>query len=168
MIRRPPISTRTDTPFPDATLFRSAERPLRSCGGGPVIAGARGEVTALAERLGAVVATSISGQGAILDSHPLALGVVGSNGGSDETRAVLDEADLLLLIGCRAGSVTTERWSHPATRGPRILHIDDQPARIGANYPTEIAGVGDAKLALAALALDVDARHGARTGNHPN
>src|SRR3546814_7280546 len=93
-----------------AAALATAERPLLICGGGPVIAGARGEVTALAERLGAVVATSISGQGAILDSHPLALGVVGSNGGSDETRAVLDEADLILLIGCRAGSVTTERW----------------------------------------------------------
>src|SRR3546814_15029656 len=65
-----------------AAALATAERPLLICGGGPVIAGARGEVTALAERLGAVVATSISGQGAILDSHPLALGVVGSNGGS--------------------------------------------------------------------------------------
>src|SRR3546814_8022613 len=77
------------------------------------------------------------------------------------TRAVLDEADLILLIGCRAGSVTTERWRHPAPRGQRIIHIDAAPAVICANYPTEIAVVGDAKLALAALNLPVDARLGA-------
>src|SRR3546814_2623603 len=31
MIRRPPISTRTDTPFPYTTLFRSAQTTQRSC-----------------------------------------------------------------------------------------------------------------------------------------
>src|SRR6266571_7978260 len=44
----------------------------------------------------------------------LAAGVVGSNGGTPETRAVVDAADLVLFVGCRAGSVTTERWRHPA------------------------------------------------------
>src|SRR3546814_6755187 len=29
MIRRPPISTRTDTLFPDTTLFRSSSKPAR-------------------------------------------------------------------------------------------------------------------------------------------
>lgn len=144
-----------------AEALVSAERPVILCGGGPVIARARTELTALAERLGAVVATSISGQGAILDDHPLALGVVGSNGGSNETRAVLDGADLILLVGCRAGSVTTERWRHPAPKTARIIHIDADPAVIGANYPTEIGLVGDAKLALAALARAVDERLGA-------
>ncbi|WP_119168718.1 thiamine pyrophosphate-binding protein [Algihabitans albus] len=152
-------------PAPDqveaaAEALTSAERPVIVCGGGPVIAGARAEVTALAERLGAVVATSISGQGAILDDHPLALGVVGSNGGAEETRAVLDEADLVLLVGCRAGSVTTERWRHPAAGKQRILHIDAEPTVIGANYPTEVGLAADAKLALAALLAAVDGKLG--------
>jgi acetolactate synthase I/II/III large subunit len=149
-----------------ADALASARRPMLVCGGGPVIAGASAEVATLAERLGAVVACSISGQGAILDNHPLALGVVGSNGGCDETRAVLDKADLLLLVGCRAGSVTTERWRHPAPRAQRIIHIDADPAVIGANYPTEVALVGDAKLALAALIAALERRLGVgeRTG----
>ena len=140
-----------------------ASRPIIVCGGGPVISRARPELTALAERLGAVVATSISGQGAILDDHPLALGVVGSNGGSVETRAVLDAADLILLVGCRAGSVTTERWRHPAPGKARIIHIDADPTVIGANYPTETGIAGDAKLSLAALLDAVDAVLGTQT-----
>ena len=143
---------------PDAAAVRaaleamsSARRPLLICGGGPVIARARAEVTALAERIGAVVATSVSGQGSILDGHPLALGVVGSNGGGDETRAVLDEADLIVFVGCRAGSVTTERWRHPAPHGVPVVHVDVDAATIGANYPTDAAVVGDARLALRAL-----------------
>ncbi len=139
-----------------AALLACAHRPFILCGGGPVIAGARAEVAALAERLGAVVATSISGQGAILDDHPLALGVVGSNGGSAETRSVLDEADVILMVGCRAGSVTTERWRHPKPGAAKIIHADADPAVISANYPTEVALVGDAKLALAALLEALD------------
>ncbi len=138
-----------------AEAILSAENPLFICGGGPVIAGAEAELQALAELLEVPVATTISGQGCIPENHPLAAGVVGSNGGTPETRALLDQADLVVFVGCRAGSVTTERWRHPAPGQVRIVHVDVDPAVIGANYPTEVALVGDAKLALAALKDEV-------------
>ena len=138
-----------------AQAILSAERPLFVCGGGPVIAGAEAELGALADLLEAPVATTISGQGAIAEDHPLALGVVGSNGGTPETRALVDQADLVVFVGCRAGSVTTERWRHPAPGKVRVVHIDVDPAVIGVNYPTEVAVVGDARLALAALRDEV-------------
>jgi acetolactate synthase-1/2/3 large subunit len=116
-----------------------------------VIAGAEAALVAVAERLGAAVATTISGQGSLPDDHPLAVGVVGSNGGTPPTRALVDAADLVVFVGCRAGSVTTERWRSPAP-GTRIVHLDVDPAVIGASYPTEVALVGDARLGLAALA----------------
>ena len=65
--------------------------------------------------------------------------MVGSNGGTPETRALVDQADLVVFVGCRAGSVTTERWRHPAPGQVRVVHIDVDPAVIGANYPTEVA-----------------------------
>jgi acetolactate synthase-1/2/3 large subunit len=46
-----------------ARRLAEAERPLFICGGGVVIAGAESALYALAERLGAIVATSVSGQG---------------------------------------------------------------------------------------------------------
>ena len=141
-----------------AQAILSAERPLLICGGGPVIAGAQTELRALAELLEVPVATTISGQGSIAEDHPLALGVVGSNGGTPETRALVDQADLVVFVGCRAGSVTTERWRHPAPGRVRVVHLDVDPAVIGANYPTEVALVGDARLALAALRDEI-ARH---------
>ncbi len=142
-----------------AELLVDAKAPLILCGGGPVVARAREQVTALAERLGAVVATTISGQGAILDDHPLALGVVGSNGGAAETRAVLDRADLVLAVGCRMGSVTTERWRHPKP-GVKLIHLDAEAGVIGANYPTAVGIVADAQIALQALLDAIDDRLG--------
>lgn len=135
-----------------ARLLAEAENPIFVVGGGVVISGAEGELARLAQALGAPVATTVSGQGSISDAHPLAVGVVGSNGGTPETRELLDGADLVVFVGCRAGSVTTERWRHPDPRRVRVLHVDVDPAVIGANYRTEASVVGDAKLCLAALA----------------
>ena len=139
-----------------AKLLRAAKRPLFICGGGPVIAGAHGELRELAERLSAPVATTISGQGSISEEHALAVGVVGSNGGTPETRALVDQADLVVFVGCRAGSVTTERWRHPAPGKVKVIHIDVDAGTIGANYPVDVPLVADARIALSALneALD--------------
>jgi acetolactate synthase I/II/III large subunit len=134
-----------------AKLLQSASRPLFLCGGGVVISGAEPELLSLAERLSAAVATTISGKGSISEEHPLAVGVVGSNGGTPETRAIVDQADLIVFVGCRAGSVTTERWRHPAPGKLKVIHIDVDAAMLGANYPVDVPLVGDAKIALAAL-----------------
>jgi acetolactate synthase-1/2/3 large subunit len=132
-------------------LLATARAPVIVCGGGVVTSGAEAELGALARLLGAPVATSISGQGSIAEDDPLALGVVGSNGGTPETRAVVDQADLILFIGCRAGSVTTERWRHPRPDGPKIVHMDVDPGVIGTNYRADAAIIADARLGLAAL-----------------
>jgi acetolactate synthase I/II/III large subunit len=134
-----------------AHLLRPAARPVFICGGGVVISHAEPELLQLAERLSAPVATTISGKGSIDETHPLAVGVVGSNGGTPETRAIIDQADLIIFIGCRAGSVTTERWHHPAPGSVKVVHLDIDPAMPGTNYPTDEAVVGDAQLALKML-----------------
>jgi len=134
-----------------AQLLRDAAHPLFLCGGGIVIAGAEEELLKLAERLSATVATTISGKGSISEEHPLAVGVVGSNGGTPETRGIVDQADVVVFVGCRAGSVTTERWRHPAPGKTKVIHLDVDPAVLGANYPMDVPLVGDAKLTLAAL-----------------
>lgn len=142
-----------------ADVLLEAENPIIVCGGGVLIADAADELRALAETLGAPVATSISGRGTVSDNHPLSAGVVGSNGGVAQTRALVDQADSILYIGCRAGSVTTERWQHPAPTKVRVVHIDVDERVIGANYEPDAAIVGDAKGALAALNAEIAARN---------
>ncbi len=134
-----------------ARLLRSAKNPLFICGGGVVISGAEAELLELAQKLGAPVATTISGKGSIDERSPYAVGVVGSNGGTPETRALVDAADVVVFVGCRAGSVTTERWRHPEPGRSRIVHIDVDPSVPGRNYQVDVPLVGDARLCLAAL-----------------
>lgn len=149
-------------PDPDAIeaaadVLLKAKSAVAICGGGPVISGAFHALQRLAHLLDMPVATTVSGQGALAETDPLALGVVGSNGGIPATRAVVDSADVVLFIGCRAGSVTTERWRSPG-RDATIIHIDSDPMVIGANYPTEVAICADARLALSALVTELEAR----------
>jgi acetolactate synthase-1/2/3 large subunit len=148
-----------------AGALLSARAPLVICGGGVITAGATNELRRLAEALDCPVATTISGKGSIAESHPLAVGVVGANGGTMATREIVEAADLVLFIGCRAGSVTTEKWRFPA-RGTRVVHIDVDPTVIGVNYVPEVALLGDARLALDALARTVEVErrsHDAKT-----
>ena len=107
--------------------------------------------------LKAAVCLTVSGQGSLADTHPLNAGVVGSNGGVMATRDVVAAADAVLFVGCRAGSTSTEHWRFPSRDVP-ILHIDVDPSVIGANYRTEVGMVGDARLALEALAVEVRER----------
>ena len=157
--------SRRTSPDPEALalaarMLRKAKNPLFICGGGVVLSGAETELCALAEKLNAPVATTISGKGSIDERCAHSVGVVGSNGGTPQTRAVVDAADLVVFVGCRAGSVTTERWRHPAPGAAHIIHIDADPQVPGRNYQVDVPLVGDAKLALAALLEAVTAREG--------
>lgn len=140
-----------------AERLAAARRPVIVCGGGVVIADACEALDALATLLDAPVCTTVSGQGSLADTHPLNVGVVGANGGISATREVVQQADLVLFIGCRAGSTTTENWRVPA-RSTTIVHIDADPMVIGANYRTDVALVGDARLALQALQAELAGR----------
>ncbi len=138
-------------------VLLSAKSPLVICGGGVVLSGAESELERLVAKLNLPLATTISGQGSLAETHPNCLGVVGSNGGTAATRAVVEASDLVFFIGCRAGSVTTERWRYPRP-GTRIVHLDSDPMAIAAAYKTEVPVVGDARLALAAMNRLLDRR----------
>jgi acetolactate synthase-1/2/3 large subunit len=157
----PAYRTRPDPAAVDQAtdLLLQARRPVIVAGGGAVISGAWAELAALAEALGAPVGTSICGKGAIAEDHPLSLGVVGDNGGRPYANRLLAEADLVLYVGCKTDSVTTEGWTlPPRTTGKTVLHLDVDPAEIGRNYPTAVGLVGDARLGLADLLAAVQAR----------
>lgn len=142
-----------------AEAILAAKRPAFVCGGGVIISGASRELIGLAELLDAPVASTVSGHGAIPDNHPLAVGVVGANGGTDQTRDAVLAADLVIFLGCRAGSTTTEHGTMPA-KGVPVVHIDIDPMVVGANYPIAAGMVGDARLCLLALGREIAARFG--------
>ena len=100
----------------------AAKRPVIVCGGGVVLAYGTTELAALAEALDIAVVTSVSGQGSLAETHPNCAGVVGSNGGTAATRALVDEADCVLFIGCRAGIGDDGTLAKSDTTGVDLAH----------------------------------------------
>ena len=127
-----------------------SKNPMIICGGAIKNSFAEKELQKLVEKLNIVLATSVTGKGTLADIHPNCLGVVGSNGGSIYSREVIKKSDLVIFIGCRAGSVTTEKWQYPDSQ-TKIIHIDIDQKVIEANYKTHISLVADAKLTLIEL-----------------
>ncbi len=145
-----PAAPATDQTERAAGILAGARRPVAICGGGVLLSGAGEALRQLAERAGIAVATTVSGKGSLAETHPLSLGVVGSNGGIEATRKAVEDADCILFIGCRAGSVTTERWRVPGPDVP-IIHLDVDTSVFGANYRCDAPLHGDARLGLEAL-----------------
>jgi acetolactate synthase-1/2/3 large subunit len=135
-----------------AAVLEEAQRPVIWAGGGVLRADARTELTELAERLQAPVATTYMGKGALPDEHPLAAGC-----GCDEAalQDLLSGADVVLCVGTELGAETTGQYA--LRFGGRLIHLDAAPARIGATYPA-LPLVGDAKLTLRALLPGLSAR----------
>lgn len=140
-----------------ADAISLARLPVFVCGGGVVISDAMDALDKLARHLNAPVCTTISGQGSLAETHPLCVGVVGANGGVEATRDVLSQADLVIFVGCRAGSTSTEHRTVPKPGVP-IIHIDIDPMVISCNYRTDVALPSDAQLALRSLLSEFQTR----------
>lgn len=126
-----------------------SEKPLFVVGGGAHISDAADQVQELAEMLQVPVVTTISGKGIIAETKPHAFGVVGGFG-NPIARDLLNQADLVMFIGCKVGQMTTFGYTCP---GPQIktIHLDIDPEEIGRVFPDSIPLLSDVRLGLAAV-----------------
>jgi len=136
-----------------AQLLANAAHPLLVAGGGVHLSDAHNELAHLQEAAGIPVATTSMGKGAVDERHPLSVGVIGyfmgTRGVARHLRGLVDEADVILLIGNRTNQNGTDSWTlFPPTA--KYIHIDIDSQEIGRNYEA-LRLAGDAKLTLAAL-----------------
>ena len=145
------------------SLLLKSSSPVIVAGAGVLRSEAWTELRSLAELLGCPVATSISGKGALPETHPFALGVIGSNGGLGYRHEFVKKADLVFFVGCHTGSVTTDKWTLPPNGSTNVIQLDVEASRIGLNYQLIQGIVADAKLGLAALVDEVSNRLGGKS-----
>ncbi len=126
-----------------------AERPVIVAGGGADASQAGPEIVELAERLSAPIAISLNGKGAIPDTHPLVVGVVGTYPRWCANR-VVSEADLVLFVGSQTGDQTTDNWTVPQ-QDVETIQIDLDAVELGRNYPNSAVLLGDAKVTVSRL-----------------
>ncbi len=136
-----------------ADILADANLPIIVAGGGVHLSGASNEVARLQQECHIPVMTTVMGKGAVDERHPLTLGVTGYALGKlapgRYMKGIIDNADVVLLVGSRTNQNGTESWSlYPDTA--KIIHIDVDGLEIGRNYEA-LRLNGDAKLTLNAL-----------------
>ena len=127
-----------------ADCIRTARRPVIISGGGAVESG--GEVAALAGRIGAAVILTIASKGVVPDDHPRCLGATLS---LEPTQTLLSSADLVIAAGTELSE--TDTWIERLPIAGKMVRIDIDPASTMRDYAPEVAVVGDAGAALAAI-----------------
>ncbi|APG88113.1 acetolactate synthase large subunit IlvB (plasmid) [Sinorhizobium americanum CCGM7] len=152
-----------------ASLIAAAKAPIVIAGGGVHCGGAAAELAGLQQDASLPVFTTNMGKGAVDEYHPLSAGVLGSLVGprslGRHSSALVEAADLVLLIGTRTNQNGTDNWRQIPC-GATIVHIDVDPVEIGRNYES-VRLVGDARETLAALRaaltrIDLTRRHADR------
>ncbi len=133
-----------------AQLLAGARAPVVVAGGGVHHAGAAAALGELQALAGVPVATTNMGKGAVDETNPLSIGVVGNymgiRGATRAMRSMIDEADVVLLVGTRTNENGTDGWEL-LPRDATIIHLDVDGTEIGRNYEA-VRLVGDARLAL--------------------
>ena len=137
-----------------ADLIERSERPVILAGRGAVLAGAGPALEALAERTGALLATSLVGNGLFAGS-PRSLGVCGGFS-SPLAGRVMREADLVLAFGASLNQWTT---MHGRALGDAVVvQCDADPLAIGRHHPARLGLAGDAAEAAEALTEELEQR----------
>jgi thiamine pyrophosphate-dependent acetolactate synthase large subunit-like protein len=127
-----------------AELLAGARRPLLIIGGGAVEAGA--SVTAIAERLGAPILTTIAGKGIVRADHPLCLGARMPHA---ESKRLMRDADVILAVGTEISE--TDLWDASIELPGKVIRVDIDPASLARPHGAAVAILGDAKPALDAI-----------------
>jgi acetolactate synthase-1/2/3 large subunit len=145
--RTPPLDL--DAIKAAAKLLAGAKRPIILAGGGAQDASA--ELTRLVDRLQAPVIAYRTGQGAVDSRNPFSHRFPAGH-------ALWKDVDVVVGVGTRLQHILD--WGRDDAM--KIIHIDIDPTRIGRTCTPDVAIVGDAAEALAALLNELD-----RTGGKP-
>lgn len=142
-----------------ADLLAGAKFPVILAGGGVVMGDAVDECRALAERLGAPVATGYLRNDAFPASHPLWAGPLGYQG-SKAAMKLIAKADVVLALGSRMGPFGTlpqhglDYWPVNA----KIIQVEADHTNLGLVKKITVGIHGDAKAVARALLAAVGAR----------
>lgn len=148
-----PIRVRPQALKEAARLLETCCKPLIIAGWGAHRADAREAIERLAERSGALLATTLKGKD-MFRGHPYNLGIIGSFSHSVGRRC-FDEADFVLVLGASLNALTTN-WGESLPRDVPIVHVDRNRSAIGRHWHADVGIVGDVGEVVESLSGMID------------
>jgi thiamine pyrophosphate-dependent acetolactate synthase large subunit-like protein len=137
-----------------ADAVMAARRPLVLGGRGAVISDAEAALVELADRIGALLATSVCGHG-LFAGNSWSLSIAGGFS-SPIADQLIAQSDLILGFGASFTSWTTKKGK--LTAAAVVAQIDIEPTKLGYQMPVQHAVLGDARTTAEALLAELDRR----------
>jgi acetolactate synthase I/II/III large subunit len=144
-----------------ADLLAAAKHPCIFAGWGTRDATA--ELIRLAEWLEAPVATTLQGLSVFPANHPLHTGFGFGASAVPAAQNAFRDCDGMIGIGTRFAEIAT--GSYGVAVPENLVHIDINPAAIGANYPAKVGLAGDAAIVLQQLLAALETKGARRPAN---
>jgi len=148
-----------------ADALARARRPLILGGRGAVIAGAEQDLVALADAVGALLATSVCGHG-LFSGNPWSVGISGGFS-SPVADQLISESDFILAFGASLTQWTTKKGKLIAPDA-LVAQVDIDMPKLGYQMPVAIAVHADAKATAVALLDELGRRSAQGTGRRTN
>jgi len=125
-------------------MLADAERPIILAGRGASDGGAKDAILELAERVGALIGTSMQAE-TLFEGDPYYLGIIGGLANA-ETLSQVAKADLILAVGASLNQFTTDFGRiFPKAH---LIHVDRRPTSINHVTPVDLAVVGEARATI--------------------
>lgn len=141
-----------------AKIINQSARPLIMAGGGVIASNGSDALRSFAEKLNAPVAYTLMGKGAMADSSPLCLGMLGMHGTVTAAKSLI-ASDLIIAVGTRfSDRVALNR--NLFANGKKVIHIDIDSAEFDKNVKVDLQLWGDAAICLNALTDCCDTKDG--------
>lgn len=128
-------------------IIATAHRPIVLAGAGAISPGARAALVALADRLGAPLATTLLAKD-LFRGEPFDLGIFGTLS-HDLAVETISACDCIIAFGAGLNSLTTAAGVY--VTGRRVVQIDTDPARLGALTDNDASVVGGASATATAM-----------------
>lgn len=132
-----------------ASLINAALRPVLYVGGGSSSLAAATLCEKLASTADIPVVMTLMALGVVPASHPLSLGMLGMHA-APYTNIILEEADLLVVLGARLDDRATGAISRFCPKA-QVIHVDIDASELGKNRLPDIEIVGEVGTVLEAL-----------------
>ena len=134
-------------------LIKGKKKPIMVCGGGVKYSEAAEAFTAFAEKFNIPFGETQAGKSAVISSHPLNLGGIGTTGNL-AANIIAKEADLVIGVGTRYSDFTTSSKSQFANENVNFININ--VAEFDAYKLDAVKVVADAKVALEELSIKLE------------
>jgi len=138
-----------------AEYIIESNKPVIVSGYGCLRSGAQDQVTQLSKQLNIPVTSSLKGKGSINECSHLSLGSLGVTSSGYAFDYIVNQADLVIVLGASFNERTSYLWNDKLLGGKRVVQIDLDEEQLEKVYKADLSIHADIRQVISSLILQL-------------